>query len=173
MMAKKRPQALDRLYKSGIKVHWDAKIPKEVKEAFKPILSRFELLFPGWIESLTVQYDNDTMMLVPSSDASEMPTMPQMATKYDYTLREATFLITGRWMGLCYAERIVTVAHEISHILLGPFHGQVEIMKQFISTGEGNMPYINAQLDAGLESTVEDMARMIVRIYGPQLLLGD
>lgn len=131
-------------------IQWEPDFPDDLRGIVEPHLQRWLALIPTWCQEFIVRYD-------PHQDS-------RMAAKVNYRNRWAILIVTGQWFDSPVAEREVCLIHELLHIATEPLSSVVtRIIDDTLEEGTPLRELSDSMFTDGLEASVEDMARGIIR----------
>lgn len=90
------------------RIRFDKTVPREVRDALKPILKRWRHLIPSWCHSLEIHW----------SDDSDDGVVARTLTQLEY--RNALIQICPIWLRYPDDQREKYVVHELLHVVLAP-----------------------------------------------------
>ena len=132
-------------------ITWDPDIPEDIRAIVEPHLRRWRGLVPTWCQEFIVRYR-------PAQDG-------RMETKVNYRNRWAVIVVTGVWLGETEVEREASLVHELLHICLEPLSAAVvRIIEDVTEKDTPVRALVDSMFTDGLEASVEDTARCIIRV---------
>lgn len=129
---------------------WDAGVPPEVRAAAEPHLTRWAGLLPTWCQEFRVRW------------GSEPGTSCQITCHYPN--RWAVLKIGAEWLDQPPGAREVDLVHELLHVALEPMAAAMNRIVGDLTEAGTPLRELAASITTdGLESSVEDLARILLR----------
>ena len=123
-------------------------MPKDLKDAATPLLSKHGSILPGWVKLLTIRYDDD-MVGANATIASEQ------------IYGRCTLTFGAGWLNLDAAEREWTVVHELLHPQLAPLERALE---EWLGALPLKMRAVaDTRFEGAIEEAVSGLAYVLVR----------
>lgn len=134
-------------------IRWADDFPADLRPLVEPHLLRWFGLVPTWCQEFIVRYDSDR-------DA-------RMAMRVNYRNRWAVLIVTGQWFDSPASERESTVIHELLHVAMEPLTSAISrIIEDTLEVGTPVYDLADSMFTDGMEASVEDLARAILRVHG-------
>lgn len=132
-------------------IRYEPDFPPDLRPIVEPVLNRWIGLVPTWCQEFIVRYDH-------RQDG-------RMATITDYPSRWVVLIVTPGWVGCVEAERENALVHELVHAGVEPLVSAARrVMENATDEGSPIRNMAAALLEDGMEASVEDLARAIVRV---------
>jgi hypothetical protein len=135
-------------------VRWE-EVPTEIRVAVEPFLLAWLSMLPSWVEEVVVRYDdNDSENTI--------------SIKAHYPNRWAVMAIAGGYLSYPEDEREVAIIHELVHVIEEPYTLAVaNLLDALLPKKDDDDPLyllVRRTFKDGMEQTVEDLARAMVRM---------
>ena len=138
---------------------WRSSVPKEIKAEVSKLLAKYRFMIPAWLNSLSVHYylnqDDPDENLIATSVA---------LMKVEWEYRQARLTIMPKWMECKDHFKDLTIAHELTHILLGPMDAWAKSLIDNAVKDEGMQAFLVEDWRKLNEGATEDVSNIIAKL---------
>ena len=131
-----------------LQIAWDRNIPKEVKNALRPMVDRWSYLVPTWCHLLKFSYNTQEELV--------------MATCAEPKYRRAFTTVGSGWLVHGPQGRVHSLVHELLHIPWEPVTETLDTILSEYVKDEAARNVIEAEWRNRYEAAVEDLANALV-----------
>jgi hypothetical protein len=132
------------------RIEWEGDFPADLRAIVEPVFAPLEILMPTWCQTVVLRN-------TPDLDST---------LKVEISIRTRWILIRvgPTWFSVSAIERRNSMLHEIVHVLLEPLNWAMKriVEAQELESVAGRLA--ERTQEDGLEQTVEDTARAILRL---------
>lgn len=134
------------------RIEWEGDFPADLRAIVEPVFTPLEILLPTWCQTFVLRF-------CPSLDST-------LQIEISVRNRWALLRVGPSWLSHPEIERRNSMLHEICHTLFEPFQWNTARALDAYGPKEGTPEYVFLQqmLKDGMEQTVEDTARAILRL---------
>lgn len=128
-------------------------VPKEVKEALAPLLTRYGALVAHKVDHFEVEFTPNSAM-----DGDVVYAATLVMPEY----RRATLYVTPEWLRLPCDEREHVVAHEVAHTLTFALRSEYSRVLEHFVGDPSTRAYVTGVFEAADEEVVDSLAKVFV-----------